>query len=124
MEGDKAVLFMPNVPEFAVAYFAVQRLGAIIVPINAKMTLSEVEYVLDNSEAKVLIAHELLFDSIKELTSDLVLIKTGGATNNWISFDSVLDEDDSTIECDLPDSSESTIIIYIRNDGKTERRAV
>ena len=58
---------MPNVPEFAIAYFAVQRLGAIIVPINAKMTLSEVEYVLDNSDAKAFIAHELLFESVKNL---------------------------------------------------------
>ena len=82
------------------------------------MTLSEVEYILDNSEAKVFIAHELLFDSIKELTSDLVLIKTGEATNNWISFDSVLDEDDSTIECDLPDSSESTILYTSGTTGK------
>ena len=118
VEGDKAVLFMPNVPEFAVAYFAVQRLGAIIVPINAKMTLSEVEYILDNSDAKAFIAHELLFDSIRELTSDLLLIKTGDATENWISFDTVLDEDDSIIECDLPDSSESTILYTSGTTGK------
>ena len=117
-EGDKAVLFMPNVPEFAIAYFAVQRLGAIIVPINAKMTLSEVEYVLDNSDAKAFIAHELLFDSIKELKSDLLLIKTGDATTNWISFDTVLVEDDSVIECDLPDSSESTILYTSGTTGK------
>lgn len=118
VEGDKAVLFMPNVPEFAVAYFAVQRLGAIIVPINAKMTLSEVEYILVNSEAKVLIVHDLLFDAIKELVSGLVLIKTGKATNNWIGFDSVLDEDDSIIECNLPDSSESTILYTSGTTGK------
>lgn len=118
VEGDKAVLFMPNVPEFAIAYFAVQRLGAIIVPINAKMTLSEVEYVLENSDAKAFIAHELLFDSIKELTSDLLLIKTGEAIKNWISFDSVLDDDDSIIECDLPDSAESTILYTSGTTGK------
>lgn len=117
-KGDKAVLFMPNVPEFAVAYFAVQRLGAIIVPINAKMILSEVEYVLENSNAKVLIVHDLLFNSVKELASDLVLIKTGEASNSWLSFDSVLDEDDSIIACDFPDSSESTILYTSGTTGK------
>ena len=117
-KGDKAVLFMPNVPEFAVAYFAVQRLGAIIVPINAKMTLSEVEYVLENSNAKVFIVHDLLFNSVKELASDLLLIKTGEASNSWLSFDSVLDEDDSIIACDLPDSSESTILYTSGTTGK------
>jgi len=118
VEGDKAVLFMPNVPEFAIAYFAVQRLGAIIVPINAKMTLSEVEYVLENSEAKVLIAHELLFESIKDLDSNLLLIKTGKATDRWIDFDSVLDEDDSIIMCNLPESAESTILYTSGTTGK------
>lgn len=118
VEGDKAVLFMPNVPEFAIAYFAVQRLGAIIVPINAKMTLSEVEYVLENSEAIVLITHELLFESIKKLKSNLLLIKTGEATNNWIDFDTVLDEDDSIIVCNLPESAESTILYTSGTTGK------
>src|SRR5690625_4094220 len=57
--SDKVVLYMPNVPEFVITYFAVQRLGAIIVPINAKMTLREVQYILDNSDARALIVHEL-----------------------------------------------------------------
>ena len=93
-------------------------LGAIIVPINAKMTLSEVEYVMENSEAKALIVHELLFESIKDLSSDLLLIKTGEATKSWIRFDSVLDDDDSIIECNLPDSAESTILYTSGTTGK------
>jgi acyl-CoA synthetase (AMP-forming)/AMP-acid ligase II len=36
--GDKVVLFMPNTKEFVISYFAVLRLGAIIVPVNAKLT--------------------------------------------------------------------------------------
>ena len=36
---------MPNVLEFVVSYFAIQRIGAIVVPVNAKFTLQEVEYV-------------------------------------------------------------------------------
>lgn len=118
-QGDKAVLYMPNVPEFAIAYFAVQRLGAIIVPINAKMTLSEVEYVLENSDANAFIAHDLLFESVKNLDSNLVLIKTGAALgDNWICFETVLDDNDSPIECNLLDTSESTILYTSGTTGK------
>ncbi|MET3655681.1 class I adenylate-forming enzyme family protein [Sporosarcina psychrophila] len=117
--GDKAVLYMPNVPEFVIVYFAVQRLGAIIVPINAKMTLSEVEYVLENSDAKAFIAHDLLFESVKNLDSNLVLIKTGAPLDDkWISFETVLNDNDSSIECNLPDSSESTILYTSGTTGK------
>lgn len=110
IEKDKVVLFMPNVPEFAIAYFAVQRLGAIIVPINAKMSQAEVEYVLMNSEAKALIAHELLFDAVKALNNDLCFIKTGEATTNWLAFDTIYSKDGSPIDCPLPSTAESTIL--------------
>lgn len=85
-KGDKIVLFMPNVPEFVVAYFAAQRIDAVIVPINAKLTQKEVEYILGHSDAKAFIAHELLFEAVKGLQSDILLIKTGDAVEGWKSF--------------------------------------
>src|SRR5699024_6181416 len=36
-QGDKVILHMPNTKEFLFTYFAIHRLGAIIVPINAKL---------------------------------------------------------------------------------------
>ncbi|MCM3610536.1 long-chain-fatty-acid--CoA ligase [Planococcus sp. MERTA32b] len=87
-KGDKVVLFMPNVPEFVLSYFAVQRLDAVIVPINAKLSRKEVEYILGHSDAKALIVHEMLFEAVKGIESDgLLQIKTGGAAGVWASFD-------------------------------------
>ncbi|HMN74444.1 MAG TPA: long-chain fatty acid--CoA ligase [Burkholderiaceae bacterium] len=51
--GDRVALFLPNVPEFAVAYYAVQKLGAITVTINAIFRSAEVEYLVNDSGAKV-----------------------------------------------------------------------
>lgn len=109
---------MPNVPEFAIAYFAVQRIGAIIVPINAKMSLTEVEYVLTNSEAKALSVHDLLFEAVKALKNDLCLIKTGEAATNWVSFDTIYSKDESPIDCHLPSTAESTILYTSGTTGK------
>lgn len=117
-EGDKVVLYMPNVPEFPIAYFAVQRIGAIIVPINAKMTLSEVEYVLGNSEASVFIAHELLFKAVENLDVDLLLIKTGEPVKGWTAFNTVFVEEDAPIECKLSEAAESTILYTSGTTGK------
>lgn len=117
-EGDRVVLYMPNVPEFAIAYFAIQRLGAIVVPINARMTLSEVEYVLGDSGAKAFVAHDLLFAAIKEMNSNLLLIKTGEGQNGWISFESVFEENSTPIDCNLPESAESTILYTSGTTGK------
>jgi long-chain acyl-CoA synthetase len=52
-KGDRVAIYLPNVPEFAVAYFAAQKLGAIAVSINAIFKTEEVRYLLDDSGAKV-----------------------------------------------------------------------
>jgi len=51
--GDRVAIFLPNVPEFAVAYYAAQRLGAVPVSINAIFRSAEVEYLVNDSGARV-----------------------------------------------------------------------
>jgi long-chain acyl-CoA synthetase len=51
--GDRVAIYLPNVPEFAVAYYAAQKLGAIAVSINSIFKTEEVRYLLDDSGAKV-----------------------------------------------------------------------
>lgn len=51
--GDRIALFLPNVPEFAIAYYAVQRLGAIPVSISSAFRTAEVEYLLQDSGARI-----------------------------------------------------------------------
>lgn len=51
--GDRIALFLPNVPEFALVYYAAQQLGAVPVSINATFRLAEVEYLLNDSGARV-----------------------------------------------------------------------
>ena len=50
-DGDRIALFLPNVPEFVVAYFASQLLGTVTVSINAIFKSAEVEYLLNDSGA-------------------------------------------------------------------------
>ena len=57
-QGDRVALLLPNIPPFIVAYYAVARLGAIAVPLNLLYKADEIAYVLNDSEAKALIAFE------------------------------------------------------------------
>jgi long-chain acyl-CoA synthetase len=54
-KGDRIALLVPNIPEFIVAYYAILRLGAIVVPINVLFKAEEITYVLQDSEANALI---------------------------------------------------------------------
>jgi long-chain acyl-CoA synthetase len=55
--GDRVALLVPNIPEFIVAYYAIQRCGGIVVPINVLYKTEEISYVLGDSEAKTLILY-------------------------------------------------------------------
>ena len=54
-KGDKVALMLPNTPEFPIAYFACQKLGAVAVTLNVMSTSHELRYLLDNSDAKALV---------------------------------------------------------------------
>jgi long-chain acyl-CoA synthetase len=55
--GDKIALMVPNVPEFTMAYFGILYAGCTVVPINVLLSGEEVQYHLEDSDAKLLVAH-------------------------------------------------------------------
>src|SRR3954451_4002000 len=54
--GDRVGLQLPNVPPFAVLFFGILRLGAVVVPLNPLLKEREVVFHLSDSGAKVLFA--------------------------------------------------------------------
>lgn len=51
-KGDRVGVMLPNRVEFPIVWFALAKLGAVIVPINMRYTSREVEYVLTDTQAK------------------------------------------------------------------------
>ncbi|MGA1819565.1 MAG: long-chain-fatty-acid--CoA ligase [Thermoplasmatota archaeon] len=54
-KGDRVGLYMPNFPEWIVAFFGIARMGGIVVPMNTRYRAKEVEYIMNNSEATALV---------------------------------------------------------------------
>jgi acyl-CoA synthetase (AMP-forming)/AMP-acid ligase II len=112
-KGDKVVLHMPNTKEFMYTYFAVQRLGALIVPINAKLVQNEVSYILNHSDAKMFVTHEMLFEGVRNLenSGSFTFVKTGEAHDDWLSLESLIAEGNpDEIPCDLTENDEASIL--------------
>jgi long-chain acyl-CoA synthetase len=49
--GDRVALLLPNVPEFAAAYYGVLRTGAVAVPLDPLLTRTEVGGILQDADA-------------------------------------------------------------------------
>lgn len=113
-KGDKVLLHLPNTKEFLISYIAVQRLGALSVPINARLVGQEITYILEHSNASVFITHELLFEQVRNLpetTPDIQFIKTGPGDNSWLSFERLLaNGSPEENECTLTEDDEASIL--------------
>src|SRR5437762_1845909 len=54
-KGDAVSLLMPNSAEYIIAYFACWKLGALAGPVNSLLKEHEIEFVMNNSEAKAIL---------------------------------------------------------------------
>ncbi|MBB6453875.1 acyl-CoA synthetase (AMP-forming)/AMP-acid ligase II [Salirhabdus euzebyi] len=92
-DGDKVILFTPNTMEFIFSYFAIQRLGAVAVPINAKLATEEIRYIVEHSEAKAFIGHELLWGQVEPLVEEanLLWVSTGKNTDKWVNLNELIE---------------------------------
>jgi long-chain acyl-CoA synthetase len=52
--GDRVGIMLPNVPEFAIAYYGVLRAGGVVVPMNVLLKQREVAFYLGDSQAKLI----------------------------------------------------------------------
>lgn len=62
--GDRVALYLPNIPAFALAYVAIQKVGAIAVSINSIFKQEEVRYIVNDSTPKVLFTTAELLPSV------------------------------------------------------------
>ncbi|MBD3165796.1 AMP-binding protein, partial [bacterium] len=72
-EGDRVAVMLPNIPPFLVAEFASLLLGSIVVPVHVNTRSEELGYLLDDSEAKVLISwsgyRDVIDDALQQTES-------------------------------------------------------
>ncbi len=68
--GDPVAVFAHNRVETIFLFFALQRLGAILVPINFRLAPSETDFVLSDSGAKILFYDPMFSDLPERLRTD------------------------------------------------------
>ena len=75
-KDDKAILYLPNTPQFIIAFYALIEIGAVPVPVSPIYTPHEVGYIAKDCEAKAIICTDTNFGYVKEVQgrSDLKII--------------------------------------------------
>lgn len=66
-KGERVALLLMNSPEFVEAFFALAKIGAVIVPLNWRLVADELEFILKDSGATRLIFDDDFVDTVAEL---------------------------------------------------------
>jgi fatty-acyl-CoA synthase len=116
-EGDRVAYLGQNAPELLDLLFACARLGAIMVPLSARMPAPELEVVLANTEPKALLAEAPYADEAGEAGTALGLrvIPFGGDQKDGLP---ALLDGAPELECD-PDRPLDTPLLIINTSGTT-----
>jgi long-chain acyl-CoA synthetase len=73
--GDHVAVLHPNSSQTLLSYFSIIKAGGIVVPINTVYTPREIKFILNNSEAKILILHEKFSPLIEEIRNEVPVVK-------------------------------------------------
>jgi fatty-acyl-CoA synthase len=72
-KGDRLAVLAYNCLEWMEIYAAISKAGLVVVPINFRLIGSEVQYIVENSEAKALIVQHDLLDRKRQTTARLTV---------------------------------------------------
>jgi long-chain acyl-CoA synthetase len=68
-KGDRVMIYISNSIQWVIAFLAIQKLGAVIVPVSPIYTSFEIEYMIRDSEAETIICSDTNFCYVKEVFS-------------------------------------------------------
>jgi len=89
--GDVVGLLLYNCPEFIETVFAVNRIGAVFLPLNWRLAQDEVRYILEHAQARALVTEGAFFPVVEPVAGRLAELRTRFALDDappdgWMSF--------------------------------------
>ncbi len=117
--GDKVAIVLNNSEYFIIALFAITKLGAIAVPINNFLKKEELEFILNNCEAKMLISSSSFEKELKTIFNKTKIEKIIWSDNYKIineknhSFEDILNQNIKITPPNyIPTLDDTAVIIY------------
>ena len=72
-KGDRVMIYIQNCIQWVIAFFGIQKIGAVAVPVAPIYTSYEIEYMVNDSGADTIICQDTNFGYVKEIFSKTCL---------------------------------------------------
>jgi len=92
--GDRVATIAPNTHSQLEAFYAVPEIGAVLVPINYRLSADDFAYILDHSGSTVVCVHPDYLDLVDRIRDQIPQVKHfvafGGARDGWVDYETAL----------------------------------
>ncbi len=114
-KGDKVAVMLPNCPEFIIAYFGIQKIGAVAVTLHTQSTSYELSYLLGNSDSRCLITQGELAKRFEDIRDGLPLcthLITTESFDKPSPFRDIIEKGPFTIAIPELEDDDPAVMIY------------
>jgi fatty-acyl-CoA synthase len=126
--GDRVLILMLNRPEFVESLLAINKLGAIAVPVNFRMTAPEIAFLVGDCDARVVITESVLSRlaaAVRGLDPTLSTVIVAGpgteisGSDELLGYEELMAEDGTPHQpVDIPDDSPALIMYTSGTTGR------
>jgi fatty-acyl-CoA synthase len=121
--GDRVAYIAPNTHAQLEAFYAVPQIGAVLVPINFRLSVDEFVYIITHSGASIVCAHEPYLDAIDTRRGDLShvhhFVALEGHRPGWLAYETLVANAQGSFN---PASIEETDLLTINYTSGTTSR--
>src|SRR2546427_3401780 len=122
-QGDRVAYITPNVHQQLESFYAVPQIGAVLVPVNYRLTADDFAYIIDHSGATVVCATEDYLDSVEGIRDRIGgvrhFVALTGARTGWLDYEATLAAESPDVR--RPDISEGDLLTINYTSGTTAR---
>jgi fatty-acyl-CoA synthase len=122
-QGDRVAYIAPNTHAQLESFYAVPQLGAVLVPINYRLTADDFAYIISHSGARVVCAHAdylEMVDTIRDQIPAVVhFVALEGSREGWQDYEALIAA--STGEFVRPEITEHDLLTINYTSGTTAR---
>lgn len=116
-KGDRVGVQLLNCPELLQAFFAIFKIGAVLVPINPSLRVPDLAYLYQDAGLKILISAVDYFASISEARHDSpqlrhVLLTGKKIPRDAVSYDKLVKQSFSEMVIEDTDNDDTAVMIY------------
>ncbi|MBV8842631.1 MAG: benzoate-CoA ligase family protein, partial [Bryobacterales bacterium] len=122
-EEQRVLLVLPDIPEFAAAYFGTIKMGGVAVPTSTAMRASDYAYFLSESRARIAIVHSALIAELAPAFSGQRYLKhvivCGEPVHDYLNWDEVLRH--SSPDLEPARTTKDDVAFWLWTSGSTGR---